>query len=76
MGRTYGRQMFKNEVHFDCYLNSCLIDVKKNSEYSYLNANILTTPSCYTADTWVKYCRYGVKYYPINQSINQSILLL
>ena len=24
------------------------------------------------AVTWLKYCRYGVKRYPINQSINQS----
>ena len=23
----------------------------------------------WTADTWLKYCRYGVKLYPINQSI-------
>ena len=23
-----------------------------------------------TADIWLKYCRYDVKYYPINQSIN------
>ena len=23
--------------------------------------------------SWLKYCRYGVKLYPINQSINQSI---
>ena len=26
-----------------------------------------------TAVIWLKNCRYGVKYYPINQSINQSI---
>ena len=25
------------------------------------------------AVTWLKYCRYGVKLYPINQSINQGI---
>ena len=25
------------------------------------------------AVTWLKYCRYGLKLYPINQSINQSI---
>ena len=25
------------------------------------------------AVTWLKYCRFGVKLYPINQSINQSI---
>ena len=24
------------------------------------------------AVTWLKYCQYGVKLYPINQSINQS----
>ena len=28
---------------------------------------------CITAVTWLKYCRYGVKLHPINQSINQSI---
>ena len=25
---------------------------------------------------WLKYCRYGVKHYPINQSINQSLRLM
>ena len=29
-----------------------------------------------TAITWLKYCRYGVKQYSINQSINQSLDLL
>ena len=38
---------------------------------------------CYTSEAtqnkrstlviWLEYCRYGVKHYPINQSINQSI---
>ena len=26
------------------------------------------------SQTWLKYCRYGVKLYPINQSINQTDL--
>ena len=30
-------------------------------------------PHWYTAVTWLKYCQYSVKLYPINQSINQSI---
>ena len=29
----------------------------------------------FIAIIWLKYCQYGVKLYPINQSINQSIFI-
>ena len=27
----------------------------------------------YSADIWLKYCRYGVNHYPINQSIYERL---
>ena len=41
-----------------CRTNSCLL--------------LLVLSPYIGAVTWLKYCRYGVKLYPINQSINQS----
>ena len=37
---------------------------------SYMHMNVLPLKS-FAAVTWLKYCRYGVKLHPINQSINQ-----
>ena len=34
---------------------------------------VVFTFSNWAAVTWLKYCRYGVKLYPINLSINQTI---
>ena len=31
------------------------------------------SPISKIASTWLKYCRYGVNLYPINQSINQKL---
>ena len=45
------------------------ISLKLHSKIHRNRSNIHVTP----AVTWLKYCRYGVKRYPITQSLNQKI---
>ena len=46
---------------------------REGRQGNFKTSKLITFSLIVAAVTWLKYCRYGVKLYSVNQSINQSI---
>ena len=73
-GYWYGLHNILRESVVLCTLDFRLVFIHVHVSYYLKISNKQRAHIFLPAITWLKYCRYGVKSYPIKQSINQSYL--